>query len=143
MDDVTALQAVTDSVLALDVELFVPRDAVLWKNDIRLSRSVTGHKNWVGENAPEGTAIQYHLGSAAENVTLHILDAVTRDTVRNLEATVEAGLNRVQWDLRANPEDEDQTRGARVDPGTYLVELVVDGEEQRTKVDVLEDVWMM
>ena len=142
MDDVTALQAVTDSVLALDVELFVPRDAVLWKNDIRLSRAVTGNKNWVGENAPEGTAIQYHLGSAADSVTLHILDAVTRDTVRNLEATGEAGLNRVQWDLRANPQEEDQTRGPRVKPGTYLVVLVVDGEEQRAKLDVLEDVWM-
>ena len=140
MDDVTALQAVTDSVLALDVELFVPRDAVLWKNDIRLRRSVTGNKNWVGENAPVGTAIQYHLGSTAENVTLHILDAVTREKVRDLEATGVTGLNRVQWDLRANPQEEDQTRGPRVKPGTYLVVLVVDGEEQREQLDALEDV---
>jgi hypothetical protein len=30
-----------------------------------------------------------------------------------------------------------------VEPGTYLVVLVVDGEEQRAKLDVLEDRWMM
>ncbi len=103
---------------------------------------MTGNQNWVGENAPEGTAIQYHLGSAAENVTLRILDAVTREKVRDLEATAEAGLNRVQWDLRANPEDEEETQGPRVEPGTYLVVLEVDGEEQRAKMDVLEDIWM-
>ncbi len=103
MDDVTALQAITDSILASNVHLFVPRDAVLWKNDLRLNRAMTGNKNWVGDNAPEGTAIQYHLGSAASNVTLHVVDAVTRETVRDLEATAVAGLNRVQWDLRENP----------------------------------------
>ena len=141
MDDVTALQAVTDSLLASDVHLFVPRDAVLWKNDLRLRRAVTGNKNWVGENAPEGTAIHYHLGSAATNVTLRIVDAVTRETVRDLEATAETGLNRVQWDLRADPQNEDQTRGPRVEPGTYLVVLEVDGEEQRAKLEVLADIY--
>ncbi len=52
------------------------------------------------------------------------------------------GLNRVQWDLRANPQNENQNQGPRVEPGTYLVVLEVDGEEQWAKVDVLEDVWM-
>jgi hypothetical protein len=100
----------------------------------------------VGENAPEGTVIQYHLASAATNVALSIVDAVTRETVRDLEATAEIGLNRVQWDLRANlqdDQDEDEDEGPRVEPGTYLVVLVVDGEEQRAKLEVLEDVWMM
>jgi hypothetical protein len=142
VDDVTALQAMTDSILASDVHLFVPRDAVLWKNDLRLSRAVTGDKNWVGENAAEGTAFQYYLGSAAGNATLHVLDAVTREKVRDLEATTVAGLNRVQWDLRANPVNEGQNQGPRVEPGTYLVVLEVDGVEQRAKVEVLEDVWM-
>ena len=54
-------------------------------------------------------------------------------------------MNRVQWDLRANrqEDDEDEDEGPRVEPGTYLVVLVVDGEEQRAKLDVLADIWMM
>jgi hypothetical protein len=131
MDDVTALQAATDSIMASDVHLFVPRDAVLWKNDIRLNRAVTGNKNWVGENAAQGTAIQYYLGSTADSVALRVVDAVTRETVRDLEPTA------------VNPQEEDETQGPRVEPGTYLVVLTVDGEEQWAKVDVLEDIWMM
>ncbi len=78
-------------------------------------------------------------------MTLRIVDAVTRETVRDLEATAATGLNRVQWDLRANlqEDDEDEDEGPRVEPGTYLVVLVVDGVEQQAKLDVLEDVWMM
>ena len=33
MDDISALQALTPEVLASDVHLFEPRDAVLWKED--------------------------------------------------------------------------------------------------------------
>ena len=115
---------------------------MLWKNDIRLSRSVTGDKNWMGENAPGGTAIQYYLGSGARNVALRIVNGLTRETVRDLEATAAAGLNRVQWDLHANPLEEGDEEGPMVVPGRYLAVLEVDGQEQWAAVDVLEDVWM-
>ena len=145
MDDVTALQATTDEVMAEDLHLFTPRDAVQWKSDVRLSRSVTGNKIWTGENAPEGTAIHYYLESAPiGDVAVRILDVLTNEVVRDLKGTAVAGLNRVQWDLRANPEEdeEDDDEGPPVKPGVYRVVLDVNGMEQSVTVRVFEDVWM-
>ena len=131
--------------MAADLHLFTPRDAVLWKSDVRLSRAVTGNKNWIGDKAPEGTAIQYYLRSAPSgDVAVRILDLLTNEVVRDLEGTAVAGLNRVQWDLRANPEDddEDDDEGPPVKPGVYRVVLDVNGMERSVTVRVFEDVWM-
>jgi hypothetical protein len=144
MDDLTALQALTDSVTAEEVHLFQPREAVLWKRDFRQDRAVTGNKTWTGENPPVGTAIHYHLASApAGDAAIQITNVVTGDLVRDLEGTTVAGLNRVQWDLRANPEEEDDERGPVVEAGTYSVTLTVGGTQQSALIEVLEDVWMM
>jgi photosystem II stability/assembly factor-like uncharacterized protein len=143
LDDVTALQAMTPEVLDSDVHLFQPRPAVLWKSNIRRDRSVTGDKNWTGDNAPAGTAIQYYLGSeAAGAVDIEITDAVTGDVVRNVDGTTHAGLNRVQWNLRANPEGENANQGPQVWSGIFRVTLRANGMEQSALLDVLEDVWM-
>lgn len=149
LDDMTALQAMTPDVLASDVHLFDPREAVLWKEDIREDRSVTGDKNWEGENAPRGTFIQYFLGSAASgDVTITIEDAATVEHIREIEGTAREGLNRVLWDLetdpRPDPDDpDDDPEPQSVEPGVYRVTLSVGGEERTALVRVLEDVWMM
>jgi len=142
LDDVTALQGMTGEVMAAEVHLFEPRDAVDWKEDIRLDREVPGNKNWTGENAPEGTFIQYVLGSPADDVRIQITDPVTGEVVRDLEGTGLEGLNRVQWELETNPEDEDDDEGPPVGPGTYRVTLTVGGITRSATVRVLEDVWM-
>jgi len=144
MDDVTPLQAVTAEVMAEDVHLFQPREAVLWKTDIRQSRAVTGDKTWTGENPPVGSAIHYFLAAApAGDVAIQISNIVTGEVVRDLEGTAVAGLNRVQWDLRANPEDEDDEEGPEVAAGTYRVTLTVGGIQQSAAIRVLEDIWLM
>jgi hypothetical protein len=104
MDDVSPLQQLTDSIMANDVHLFEPREAVVWKQDIRLRRSVTGAKNFRGESTPEGTAISYYLKTAAgggggDGVQLTITNLATAEVFRTLDATAHAGMNRVQWDL--------------------------------------------
>jgi photosystem II stability/assembly factor-like uncharacterized protein len=146
MDDVTALQALTDEVTSSDVHLFEPREAVLWKEDVRQDREVPGNKNWTGSNAPAGTAIQYYLASdAGGDVTIQISDPISGEVVRDLEGTGQAGLNRIQWDLSTNPdeEDEDDDEGPPVDPGVYRVTLSVNGVEHSALVTVLEDVWLV
>jgi photosystem II stability/assembly factor-like uncharacterized protein len=87
MDDIAPIQTLNDSLLALDAHLLTPRNAVLWKENMRRDRALTGDKNWTGENAPEGTAIHYHLADEVENVALRIVDLVSGDTVRDLEAS--------------------------------------------------------
>ena len=137
------------------VHLFQPREAVAWANDVRMGRSVTGDKTWLGENAPPGTAIHYYLaGAASGDVTLTIADVATGQTFRTLKGTGTAGLNRVQWDLRGEqPPPRPQGAGGggggggqnqapTAAPGTYKVTLSVNGQMHTATVKVLMDHWM-
>lgn len=102
VDDITPLQQLDEKTLAADAHLFVVRPGTQWLNDVSLSRSVGGAKNFRGENPQQGTAINYYLKSAPADVKITISD-VTGKVVRNLTGTKEAGLNRVMWNLRADP----------------------------------------
>ena len=151
MDDITALQALTPEVARSDVHLFQPRDAVLWKEDRRRSRAVTGDKSWTGESALEGTAMSYWLASGGD-VTITIEDALSGEVFRTLEADASAGLNRTHWDLRGDPREDGEGGGgggfgggnqaATADPGVYRVRLSANGRDHYTSVRVLEDVWL-
>jgi photosystem II stability/assembly factor-like uncharacterized protein len=154
MDDITALQAMRTETLPESVHLFQPREAVAWANDVQKGRSVTGDKNWLGENAPPGTAIHYYLaGAATGDVTLTISDVVTGQTFRTLKGTGTAGLNRVQWDLKGEQPPPragggggggggGQNQAPTAAPGTYRVTLSVNGQSFTTTVRVLMDHWL-
>jgi photosystem II stability/assembly factor-like uncharacterized protein len=151
MDDITPLQEMRPEMLTEAVHLFQPREAVLWANDVQKGRSVTGDKNWTGENAPEGTAIHYALSAAATgNVTVTISDPVTGEAFRTLEGTGNRGMNRVRWDLRGE-EPTGQggggggfrgNRAPMATPGVYLVTLSMNGQSYETSVTVLRDHWL-
>ena len=152
MDDITPLQDLNARILETDVHLFEPREAVLWKQDRRFSRSVTGAKTWQGRNAPQGTNISYYLKDGTDGtVSITITDLRTGEMFREIEGSQNQGLNRVMWDLRgtAPPIEENVNRGffgqnqaPIAQPGTYRVTLEVNGENLSQLVDVLEDVWM-
>ena len=151
LDDVTPLQQLTGDVLASDVHLFEPRSAVRWRVDARWARGSTGVKKFYGRNPEPGTAIHYWLARPATGpVRLTVSDAVTGELFRELEATGDAGINRVQWDLRGNPPPaQPGDRGRRGAPptpfaaaGSYRITLVADGRELSTVVVVEEDLWM-
>jgi hypothetical protein len=153
MDDITALQQTTAEVLASAVHLFEPREAVRWSLDRRRQRSVTGDKNWTGDSAPPGTAISYWLAEGEEDVSIVISDVVTGEPFRTLEGTGVPGINRVQWNLRGEPEEREgggggfggfggANQGPLAEPGVYRVTLTAGGEERSTTVRVLEDIWM-
>ncbi|MGQ0646434.1 MAG: WD40/YVTN/BNR-like repeat-containing protein [Gemmatimonadaceae bacterium] len=112
MDDISALQLMTPAVLQENVVLFEPRNAVAWKQDIRLRRSVTGQKNFQGENAPAGTAISYYLKNPAPgDVKVTIRDLGNGGFVRSIDGTKTAGLNRVQWNLCSDLRQVQQGQG--------------------------------
>lgn len=173
MDDISALQQLRPETMTKDVTLFEVRNAVAWKPDVRLRRSVTGAKNFQGENAPSGTTISYWLGSAASgDVRLSITDAATGQVFRTLQGTGQQGMNRVHWNLCSDfrPVQPGQGGGGfggggfggacggggggggqgqpqRVSrlatPGSYTVTLTVGGRNYSRPIAVLEDVWML
>jgi len=150
LDDITPLQQLTDQVLARDVHLFQPRDAVRWRVDARLATGSTGVKKFYGRNPAQGTAIHYLLREApGAPITITIHDAVTGELFRTLLGTTQQGMNRIQWDLRGDP-PEARAGGGRggasapplANVGSYRVTLTVGGRDYSRVVRVLEDDWM-
>jgi uncharacterized membrane protein YgcG len=104
LDDITALQQLSENkVLDSDVHLFDVRPGTVWLNDPRLNRSVGGAKLFRGANPAPGTAISYYLKSVPSGDLKITISDYTGKIVRSLTGTKEAGLNRVQWNLRGDP----------------------------------------
>ncbi len=102
-DDISPLQQLNDKTLAADVHLFAVRPGTNWITDITLSRYIGGQKMFRGANAPQGTAISYQLKAAPSGDVKITISDYTGKVVRNLTATKDVGINRVQWNLRAEP----------------------------------------
>jgi photosystem II stability/assembly factor-like uncharacterized protein len=102
-DDITPLQHLSEKVMLADAHLFEVRPGVQWLNDVTLSRATGGQKIFRGQNAPPGTAITYHLKAAPTGDVKITISDITGKIVRTINGTKEAGLNRVQWNLRGDP----------------------------------------
>ena len=101
IDDITALQQLSDSTTASDAALFDIRPAVAWTADIQKAILVEGAKFFRGQNPAQGSAISYWLKSDQSTDVRVTVSDVTGREIRSLVGTRNAGLNRVQWDLRA------------------------------------------
>ncbi len=103
IDDISALQKLGDETAKADMYLFDIRPATNWVNDPRLGRGMGGAKNFVGQNPEPGATISYLLKApVSSDVTITVSD-ITGKTIREIKGTNNAGINRVQWNLRGNP----------------------------------------
>ena len=101
--DISPLEELTPAVLTSDAHLFNVKPAIVFDYRVFTNDEFLAEKRFIGENPPPGTAISYYLKSAPTGeVKLSILDK-SGAVVRELTATKEAGINRVQWDLRGKP----------------------------------------
>jgi len=100
MDDISALQQLPDATTASDAVLLDIRPAVAWIADIQKAILIEGAKFFRGQNPPQGSAISYWLKSAPTGDVRITISDVTGREIRALVGTRNAGLNRVQWDLR-------------------------------------------
>jgi hypothetical protein len=160
LDDVSALQHLTQETLDKDAAVLAARDAIAWKPDRRLAAAVPGDKNWVGENAPRGTAISWYLKSGGGDAKVTITDAVSGQAVRVQMVRGGTGLNRWQWDLCSTPvrapnPPPDFRNGSigsgfscpgggySAPPGTYRATVSVGGRDIGAALfKVLEDSWL-
>jgi hypothetical protein len=120
--DVSALQQMTDAVLAADMHVFdirprTPFQASGWGN-----YELFGDRYAPTPNEPNAITVHYYLRDKAERkVSVKVAD-LTGLLVRALDGTTLQGLNTVQWDMR------DGNRRV-VSAGSYLVSVEVDGRK--------------
>jgi len=151
LDDISALQQLTDQTTAAEAVLMDIRPGIAWAQDIQKTITVEGAKVWRGQKAPGGTAISYWLKTPAQgDVKIVISDVMGRE-VRSMEGPKDAGLQRVQWNLGFNtPAGRGGGRGgggggggrggfvAPVPAGTYLVKLMIGDKVAGTKTVTVE-----
>jgi hypothetical protein len=161
LDDLSPLQKLTPEVAASAATLFAPRAAYRFR-DIEANVAPNDDPT-AGTNPPYGADVNYWLGAAAGTASVAILDA-TGKTVRTIQGTTRAGLNRVYWDLSNEPSktarmrtkplydaeftmDADGTRPAPgfgtlsvlMPPGRYTVRLTAAGKTMTQPLEVLKD----
>ena len=138
MDDITPLERLDADVVASVAFVFVTRPTTSY-NPYTPQGWTPGI--YAAPNPPAGARIRYYLSTETDDIALEITDA-TGAAIRELEASGEAGLNEVIWDLRlvegdANGEPMDP--GPRVMPGTYLVQLTTGSDIVQSEVTVRLD----
>jgi uncharacterized membrane protein YgcG len=170
-DDITPLQQLTPAAAAQDAVLFDVRPAIAYQNDFHYDEYVGGYKQFEGENAPRGTAIQFYLKSGATgDAKISVMDLAGNALCESTVAAT-AGIHRVQWSLATPLANAGGGRGGRAGgggaaagaagagscsggggggrgggaagaaPGTYTVKLSVGGHDYTKSVQVLEDRW--
>ena len=160
-DDVTPLQRLEAADRDGPV-LFPPRAAWRWVST-ESPFSQPGDPA-AGDNGPSGALITYRLPAAADDVVVEILDQHGGLVARMPDLPGGTGTHRVEWDLRhtpsrvpwirtrplehahvslgddarRSPPDGGRVRPAAV-PGSYVVELVVDGVSRSAPLELRMD----
>ncbi len=140
LDDLTALQSLA-TARASEVTLFPTRDAYRmwqWAPVNTFTDPKIPANEYAGDNPPDGALITYYLARAARQATITIFDSLGH-TVRHLsrdDVPKHAGMNRASWDLNEDgpvkwtstfKENQGPDTGAEAVPGTYTVQLTIDG----------------
>ncbi|MDH7513180.1 MAG: hypothetical protein QHH14_09570 [Clostridiales bacterium] len=152
LDDATPVQQSLTAIAAEDAYLFDVRPA--FRFAMKPTRYGIGDKVFQGPNPPYGALITYYLMDKPAKdtaVRLEILDS-ERKVIRTIaKFPLEAGINRVAWDLRSEPprqrrerevEEDFFTRGPRgpqVLPGIYSVRLTIGEKTKEKPVEVKLD----
>jgi photosystem II stability/assembly factor-like uncharacterized protein len=169
LDDITPLRQLAARPTLTTWHLFAPRDAFRIRTSaeeagdayvfgdccVANARDLYGgariERHRLGEDPPEGAIVYASFPQApAEPVTLSIVgagDKVIRtifDTGRSGGAAppIVAGLNRFNWDLRADPLSAGRQGGASgptVVPGRYQVRLAVGSRTETAPLTILMD----
>ncbi|HZU22224.1 MAG TPA: hypothetical protein VE998_05280 [Terriglobales bacterium] len=155
LDDLTPLQQLTTATLGEELRVFPIRNTVAWR--MANNTWFTAQQYYAGPNPPYGALISFYLKNKPaekQKVKVTITDASGK-AIREIEYDkAEAGVNRINWDLRydapVKPTEEQLAaqaqgffgggaRGIMVDPGTYNVKVEVGSASQTTRVTIEED----
>jgi photosystem II stability/assembly factor-like uncharacterized protein len=140
IDDISALEQLTPAKLEQSAVLFDPRPATeFYYNPIG---GLWGAHMYRAKNPQYGAYVNYYLkGVPTEDVSITIEDAKGRK-VRELDASNRPGLNRVVWDLRADPQEtisvarSEEDTPQYVPAGDYTVKMKYGEWKGETKLHV-------
>lgn len=151
LDDIRPLRALAQDPGHLNqrVHLFEPPPAYLRGVAAADGYHFAAHAMFQGETRPQGALLTYSVGEGpgADSVAIRILDDQGR-TLRTLSGPAEPGFHRLAWDLREDPPEmtegsgqrrDDRIRGPEVLPGTFRVEVSLDGTTGHQELEVLPD----
>ena len=86
-----------------------------------------GHRVFHGANPPDGAVVTYWLKDLPEGAVSVAVQTADGETIRKLSGPTRPGLNRLSWDLQADPKhtfaNPRQSGPVFVDPGTYTLKL--------------------
>jgi hypothetical protein len=164
LDDISPLRELNSDVLASEAHLFTPRSTYRFHSITPIAVEPGSHVT--GDNPPYGADIHLYLKeSMDEPLQLDVLNAEGR-TIRTLDATGSAGINRIWWDLRHEGKREvklrtpppgkpwvqvgpegwrplvtwsDHSLAPLAPPGIYTVKVTVDDQTMEQTVTVLKD----
>jgi photosystem II stability/assembly factor-like uncharacterized protein len=144
--DVTALRQMTADAMKAKVFLYKPNDTIRWRSEPQHGTLYgAGSRRFVGENPRFGVEIMYSLTRKASKAHIKVQDYSGR-TVRELEASPEPGLHRVEWNLMMEEQPSLLTAAAGgrkkdipAPPAMYRIVLTVDGDEYKQGLKVEAD----
>ncbi|MCJ7587221.1 MAG: hypothetical protein MUQ00_04880 [Candidatus Aminicenantes bacterium] len=143
--DIFPVKEFKADVFAKDAHLFDIEDVIRWTMFDRRGNDLGEIAKAV--NPQVGASFTYFLKNAATKVQLTVKD-LEGNLIQEVKGKTEKGLQKVVWNL-SKKVDQDKLEGlsweergklTRLDPGTYLVTLTVDGKDAGVKkVRVLAD----
>lgn len=137
--NIAPLRELSDAVLGEDVHFFSVQPKAK-RNELALGGyRLFGDRNVVTPNEPNGLTFVYYLRERPKEKVVITIAQPDGATVRTLEGTANAGLNRVAWVSQpgggfGNPNDANQRE---TPPGDYVVTLQVGDKRYTQKARVL------
>ena len=122
--DAAPLQQATAQVLEAPAHLFDVKPALQF--EYRNGRGMEEGKHYLAPNPAYGATIYFYFKEKTVGAVMLTIRGPEGKPLANLKAPAEAGLQRVQWDLKTTPDDPKDA--AEVKPGEYTVELRAGGK---------------
>jgi photosystem II stability/assembly factor-like uncharacterized protein len=158
LDSIYPLEQMTGNASDAALQVFHVRPPTMWR--MASKRSFDGHDVFLGQNPPNGAIIDFWTKTKpdAKDVKISILDRSQKVIATIKPASVDAGVNRVVWNMRVDrivpPTPQEEAQAARfaaaggeppvvggplVDPGEYTAEISIGSAKDSKKFSVSED----
>ena len=158
LDSIYSLEQMNAKTADSALQAFDVRPATMWR--MARTRDFESHDLFIGPNPPHGAIIDFWTKAKPDlkDVKISILDPAGKAIASIKPSTLEAGVNRVSWNMRvdrlAPPTPQEEAAAARlaaaggeppvtggplVDPGDYTVEISVASNKVSKKFRVEED----